>query len=175
MSTARRSGKKLIKAEQTAFFPSRSKIQVCRKGRRLFSTSINLTQFLNFYGFTFEKENFYRTYPINISYKFVKGQLESQGKSKNIFARAIKIGSKKNKKKKRKNRSGGTRPLKIPGLSRREATSATRWMLGFPVGRVDFIYRSINHYNFLSRPRKNVNGRARNQVRESLFLREGKP
>lgn len=51
---------------------ARRKIQVCRKGRRLFSTSINLTQFLNFYGFTFEKENFYRTYPINISYKLVK-------------------------------------------------------------------------------------------------------
>lgn len=52
--------------------PVARKIQVCRKGRRLFSTSINLTQFLNFYGFTFEKENFYRTYPINISYKLVK-------------------------------------------------------------------------------------------------------
>lgn len=102
--------------------------------------------YISFVRSTFENHHFIRNY-ISMSAKSQgKGRKERKGKENEG------TGSK----------SGGTRPLKIiPDLSRREARRRRRqdechvspWE-----GWILFI-RSINHYNFLGRPRKNVNGR----------------
>ena len=151
------------------------KIQVCQKGRCLYlSLSLLIS---NFYGFVRKRKIFIESFRLILQIYYVQPLNNKKNLKKKLGRENVSLRSKSKvkKKKKKKNRSGGTRPLKIPSLSTREARRRQRQdeCQVSSVGRVDFIYRSINHYNFLSRPRKNVNGRARNPKVESLFLSRG--
>ena len=146
--------------------------------KRKMSISLSLSLLIsNFYGFVRKRKIFIESFRLILQIYYVQPLNNKKNLKKKLGRENVSLRSKSKvkKKKKKKNRSGGTRPLKIPSLSTREARRRQRQdeCQVSPVGRVDFIYRSINHYNFLSRPRKNVNGRARNPKVESLFLSRG--
>ena len=137
--------KKLVKSWTNCFFPSPLpvawKIQVCQKGRCLYlSLSLLIS---NFYGFVRKRKIFIESFRLILQIYYVQPLNNKKNLKKKLGRENVSLRSKAKVKKKESKRRHA--PVKNTELvhERSAATSATRWMPGFPGGKGGF-YLSVD-------------------------------